>query len=248
LHDLRRALLLLPPRRHFGWASSRAGMVELRAGLAVERVKANLEAVLAEVARAAEASGREGSQVQVLAATKYVPSEELPVLAAAGIALVGENRAQSLREKVAAHGDLFIWDFIGRLQSKHVKAIVPHVRYIHSLASESARAALERHMACASPGLKALVEVNLAEDPDKAGIAPAALDEFIAGSPVPVVGLMTMPPLVADPQASRPWFRGLRALAEARGLEELSMGTTQDFAVAVEEGATIVRIGTRLYA
>jgi PLP dependent protein len=223
-------------------------MVELIAGLEVERVRANLEEVRTEVARAAEVSGREGEQVEILAAGKYVPSEELPVLAAAGIATVGENRAQDLQQKAAAHGDMFTWDFIGALQSKHVRAIVPHVRLIHSLASESALAALERHADRARPGLKVLVEVNLAGDPAKAGIAPERLDGFIARSPVPVAGLMTMPPLASDPEQSRPWFRRLSELARARGLKELSMGTTQDFAVAVQEGATIVRIGTRLYA
>jgi uncharacterized pyridoxal phosphate-containing UPF0001 family protein len=186
--------------------------------------------------------------VEILAAGKYVPSEELPVLASAGIALVGENRAQDLQEKVAAHGDLFTWDFIGALQSKHVRAILPHVRLIHSLASESALRELQRHSTRARPGLRVLVEVNLAGDPRKGGIAPEDLDAFIARSPIPVAGLMTMPPLAADPEHSRPWFSRLRDLAHARGLRELSMGTTQDFSVAVQEGATIVRIGTRLYA
>jgi PLP dependent protein len=223
-------------------------VVELIEGLRVERVRANLEAVRAEVAAAARAVGRDPREVEILAAGKYVPCAELPVLAQAGVALVGENRARDLQEKVAAHGDLFAWDFIGTLQSKHVRAIVPHVRLIHSLASDSALRELERHAAHARPGMRALVEVNLAGDPAKAGIDPGELDAFIARSPVPVAGLMTMPPLAAEAERSRPWFRRLRELAHARGLRELSMGTTQDFAVAVQEGATIVRIGTRLYA
>ncbi len=223
-------------------------MAQLIHGLEVERVRANLEGVRAEVAAAAELSGREASDVEILAAGKYVPSGELPVLASAGIALVGENRVKDLREKVEAHGDLFTWDFIGELQSKHVRAIVPHVRLIHSLATDSALGELERHAARARPGLRVLVEVNLAGDPRKGGIGPEGLDDFIARSPLPVAGLMTMPPLAADPEQSRPWFRRLRELAHARGLGELSMGTTQDFAVAVQEGSTIVRIGTRLYA
>jgi PLP dependent protein len=223
-------------------------VVELIEGLRVERVRANLEAVRAEVAAAARAVGRDPREVEILAAGKYVPCAELPVLAQAGVALVGENRARDLQEKVATHGDLFAWDFIGTLQSKHVRAIVPHVRLIHSLASDSALRELERHAAHARPGMRALVEVNLAGDPAKAGIDPGELDAFIARSPVPVAGLMTMPPLVAEAERSRPWFRRLRELAHARGLRELSMGTTQDFAVAVQEGATIVRIGTRLYA
>jgi pyridoxal phosphate enzyme (YggS family) len=223
-------------------------MVELIEGLKVERVHANLEAVRAQVAAAAQAVGRDPDSVEILAAGKYVPCGELPVLAQAGIALVGENRAKDLQEKVDAHGDLFTWDFIGTLQSKHVRAIVPHVRLIHSLATDSALGELERHAGRARPGLRVLVEVNLAGDPRKGGIEPQGLDDFIARSPLPVAGLMTMPPLAADPEQSRPWFRRLRELANARGLSELSMGTTQDFAVAVQEGATIVRIGTRLYS
>jgi PLP dependent protein len=204
--------------------------------------------VRAEVVAATEQSGREPREVEILAAGKYVRCEELPALASAGIALVGENRAQDLREKVAVHGELFSWDFIGALQSKHVRSIVPHVRLIHSLASDSALRELERHAERARPGLRVLVEVNLAGDPSKTGIAPRELDAFIARSPLPVVGLMTMPPLATDPERSRPWFRQLRELAHARDLRVLSMGTTQDFAVAVQEGATIVRIGTRLYS
>jgi pyridoxal phosphate enzyme (YggS family) len=223
-------------------------MPQLIHGLDAARVRANLDSVRAEIAAAAELCGRDPREVEILAAGKYVPCAELPVLASAGIALVGENRAQDLREKVAAHGDLFTWDFIGELQSKHVRAIVPHVRLVHSLASDSALRELERHAARAHPGLRVLVEVNLAGDPRKGGIPPEELDALIARSPFPVAGLMTMPPLAADPERSRPWFRRLRELAQARGLRELSMGTTQDFAVAVQEGATIVRIGTRLYA
>ncbi len=223
-------------------------MVQLIHSLQVERMRANLAAVREEIAMAAGGAGRDPREVEILAAGKYVPIEELPVLAEAGIGLVGENRAQDLQEKVVAHGDLFSWDFIGALQSKHVRAIVPHVRLIHSLASDSALRELERHSDRARPGLRVLVQVNLAGDPAKEGIVPEQLDAFVARSPFPVAGLMTMPPLADDPEQSRPWFRALRELAEARGLGELSMGTTQDFRVAVEEGATIVRIGTRLYA
>jgi PLP dependent protein len=223
-------------------------MVQLIHGLQAEHVRANLAAVRDEIAAAADRVGRDPREVEVLAACKYVPIEELPVLAEAGIGLVGENRAQDLQQKVAAHGDLFAWDFIGALQSKHVRAIVPHVRLIHSLASDSALRELERHSDRARPGLRVLVEVNLAGDQAKGGIVPEQLDAFIARSPFPVAGLMTMPPLADDPEQNRPWFRALRELAQERDLGELSMGTTQDFKVAVEEGATIVRIGTQLYA
>ena len=221
------------------------------------RVRTNLAAVRAEIVRAgvragrwsaAEAAERAAAEVEVLAAVKYVPAGELPVLAAAGVELVGENRAQQLQAKVAAHGELFRWDFIGQLQSRRVKAIVPHVHRIHSLASESALRALERHREQARPGLELLIEVNLAGDPGKAGIAPDELEGFIERAPLPVVGLMTMPPLTPDPDASRRWFATLRELAAARGLRELSMGTSQDFPAAVAEGATIVRIGSTLYA
>jgi PLP dependent protein len=206
-------------------------------------VHANLERIGAEIARLAP-----GRRVEILAATKYVALEDMPALAAGGVRLVGENRAQDLEQKVAAHGELFEWDFIGQLQSRRVRAIVPHVRLIHSVASESALRELERHRERARPGLRILIEVNLAGEEGKAGIAPEQLDAFIEQAPVPVAGLMAMPPLAADPQASRPWFAALRRLAQERGLEHLSMGTSQDWPVAVEEGATIVRIGTSLYA
>jgi len=217
------------------------------------RVRANLQQVREEVAVAAERAGRDPAAVQVLAACKYVPVEELAALATAGIRLLGENRAQELERKVhaarsPAGGDPFTWDFIGALQSKHVRAIVPHVRLIHSLASDSALRELERNADRARPGLRVLVEVNLAGDASKQGVAPERVGWFVERSPFPVAGLMTMPPVVREAEQSRPYFRRLRELAEEHGLHELSMGTTQDFAVAVQEGATIVRIGTRLYA
>jgi PLP dependent protein len=222
-------------------------VAELIANLSAETVRANLLSLRAEITQAAARAGRSPDEVEILAATKYVPSEDLPTLAEAGIRLVGENRAQDLQTKVAAHGELFEWDFIGRLQSRRVRLIVPHVRLIHSLASESALRELERHHALARPDLGVLIEVNLAREPGKAGIAPERLDVIIERSPLPVLGLMTMPPLAREPEDSRRWFARLRELAEERGLERLSMGTSQDYAIAIEEGATIVRIGTRLY-
>jgi pyridoxal phosphate enzyme (YggS family) len=222
-------------------------MVELIAGLDARAIRANLERVRAEIAAARERSQNASGEVQILAATKYVASADLPLLADAGIRLVGENRAQDLQQKVAAHGELFEWDFIGQLQSRRVRLIVPHVRLIHSLASESALGELERHAALARPGLRVLLEINIAREPGKAGIAPEEIDSFIARAPVPVAGLMTMPPLSPRPQDSRRWFAALGELAVEHGLEHLSMGTSQDYLVAVEEGATIVRIGTTLY-
>jgi PLP dependent protein len=222
----------------------RASMADLN----TERVRARLKAIREEIAAACARAGRDPASVQMLAAVKYVPVEQLPVLADAGITLVGENRARDLQAKVSAHGDLFTWDFIGALQSKHVRSVVPHVRLIHSLSTDSALRELERHRELWHPELGGLVQVNVSEDPAKAGVDPLKLDAFIERSPLPIRGLMTMPPLAFAPEHNRPWFRQLRELAQARGLHELSMGTTQDFTVAVEEGSTIVRIGTRLYA
>ncbi|MGH2833991.1 MAG: YggS family pyridoxal phosphate-dependent enzyme [Solirubrobacteraceae bacterium] len=223
-------------------------MAQLIEDLNPERIAENLGRVREEIDAATREAGRRGEEVQILAATKYVPCGQMGKLAAAGIALVGENRAQDLTEKVATHGALFTWDFIGRLQSRKVRQIVPHVRLIHSLASRSALAELVRHLDLAKPGLEVLIEVNIASEPGKAGIAPTQLDSFIEDCPVPVAGLMGMPPLAREAEDSRRWFAALRELAAERGLRQLSMGTTQDYLVAVQEGATIVRIGTRLYA
>jgi pyridoxal phosphate enzyme (YggS family) len=222
-------------------------VVELITDLRADTIRTNLAQVREEIATAAGAAGRDGGEVEVLAATKYVSAGDLPILARAGIELVGENRAQDLAAKVGECRRLFEWDFIGRLQSRKVKAIVPHVRLIHSVASESALRELARHRTEARAGLEILVEVNVAREPGKEGVAPEDLEAFIELAPVPVVGLMTMPPFAEDPEESRRWFAALRALADERGLERLSMGTSQDYLVAVQEGATIVRIGTRLY-
>jgi PLP dependent protein len=215
-------------------------LVELIRGLEVERVRANLERVRDEIA----ATGRDPADVQVLAAVKYVPVEELGVLADAGVELLGENRAQDLVAKAEAYPDRFTWDFIGHLQSRKVKQVLPYVRYIQSVAGESVLAQLERH---ADSDTEVLVEVNVAGEPGKSGIAPAELGGFIERCPVRVVGLMTMPPLAASPEDSRPYFASLRELAERHVLTHLSMGTSQDYLVAVQEGATIVRLGTNLY-
>jgi len=208
-------------------------------GLEVAAVRGNLDRVRERIA----AARREPGDVRICAAIKYVPADELPVLAEAGIEVVGENRAQELLAKQETHRDLFDWHFIGALQSRKVKDVAPNVSLIHSLASDSALKQLESH-----PAPAVLVEVNVAGEESKAGIAPAELGDFIARCPVPVTGLMTMPPLAEDPEESRPYFARLAELAAEHGLKELSMGTTQDFEVAVAEGATIVRLGTVLYA
>jgi hypothetical protein len=195
-------------------------------------------------ANLAEVREQVGPDVQVLAATKYLPLEQVGVLAEAGVTLAGENRAQDLEAKAAAHPEL-TWDFIGQLQSRKVKAILPHVRYVHSVASDSALKELGRH---GTPDTQVLVQVNIASEDGKAGIAPDELPAFLERCPVEVVGLMTMPPAAERPEDSRRWFAALRELAAVHGLRELSMGTTQDYEVAAREGATIVRIGARLYA
>jgi pyridoxal phosphate enzyme (YggS family) len=217
-------------------------MAELIRGLQAERVRANLAEVRERIAAAA--AGREGSEVELVVAGKYVPIEDLAVLAEAGIAIVGENRAQDLQAKVDAYGDTFQWDFIGHLQSRKVKLVAPLVRLIHSVSTDSVLAQLARH---APPQLRILVEVNVAQDEGKAGVAPADLGAFLERSPLPVEGLMTMPPRAETPEDSRRWFAALRELAERHGLSTLSMGTTQDYEVAVQEGATHVRIGTSLF-
>jgi PLP dependent protein len=209
-------------------------VAELITGLDAARIRDNLARVREELP--------EG--VQALAAVKYVPLEELGTLAEAGIELVGENRAQDLEAKATAHPELR-WHFIGQLQSRKVKLILPHVELIHSVASDSALRQLGRH---GTPETQVLVEVNTSGEEGKAGIAPGELGAFIERCPVRVVGLMTMPPFTDDPEASRPHFAALRELARDHGLRELSMGTSQDYRVAAEEGATIVRLGTSLYA
>jgi hypothetical protein len=215
------------------------------AGLDAGRLNENAARVREEIAAAANRAGRDPAGVELLVAVKYVDTEDIGALADAGLTLLGENRAQQLEEKVAAWPDRDLrWHFIGQLQSRKVKTILPLVDLIHSVASDSALAQLEKH---ARPGTEILVEVNVAGEEGKAGIAPDALGDFIARAPVKVVGLMGMPPFAEDPEASRPHFAALRELAAAHGLHHLSMGTSQDFAVAVEEGATIVRVGSVLF-
>jgi PLP dependent protein len=214
-------------------------VAELIHGLQAATIRANLERVHEQIADA----GRDPADVEVLAAVKYVPLEEIGTLAEAGVTVAGENRAQDLEAKAGAHPEL-TWDFIGHLQSRKVKQVLPHVRYVHSVSTDSVLGQLERH---GTPETEVLVEVNVAGDEGKSGIPPAELDDFVARCPARVVGLMTMPPLADDAEDSRRWFAALAELAGARGLRHLSMGTSQDYVVAVQEGATIVRLGTTLY-
>jgi PLP dependent protein len=210
-------------------------MVEPVTNLDVERIRANLARIREQA----------GPDVEILAATKYIRAEDMGALAEAGIALAGENRLQDLEAKRERWGEAFTWDFIGNLQSRKVKRVLPLVRLIHSVASESVLEQLGRH---GGPDTEVLVEVNLSGEPEKGGIPPEELDAFIERCPVRVSGLMTMPPFTQDPEASRPYFARLAGLASERRLERLSMGTSQDWPVAVEEGATIVRLGSVLWA
>jgi pyridoxal phosphate enzyme (YggS family) len=216
-------------------------VVDLIHGLQADTVRANLERVRGQI----EAAGRDPEVVEVLAAVKYVPVEELPALAEAGVTLVGENRAQDLAAKSEALGDAFTWDFIGHLQSRKVRDIVGRARYIHSVASDSALAQLARH---GTDETQVMIEVNVAGEAGKSGIAPPELADFIERCPVRVVGLMTMPPLARRPEDNRPYFAALRELAGRHRLAQLSMGTSQDYVVALQEGATIVRLGSILFA
>jgi pyridoxal phosphate enzyme (YggS family) len=209
-------------------------VAQLIRGLDARRVADNLARVRGEIGR---------DDVAVLAAVKYLAVEELGALAEAGITVVGENRAQELEVKAQAHPEL-TWDFIGHLQSRKVKQVLPLVRWIHSVASDSALKELGRH---GTADTEVLVEVNVAREEGKSGVLPEELDAFLERCPVTVAGLMTMPPLAERPEDSRRWFAALAELAAERGLRELSMGTSQDYAVAAQEGATIVRLGTILY-
>lgn len=207
------------------------------------RLRAGMDAVLEEVGQACLRSGRDPAGVEVVTASKYVAAADMGALAEAGISLVGENRAQDMVAKAQGWPGEFEFDFIGHLQSRKVKDVVPLARLIHSVASESVLGQLERH---GTPETRVLVQVNVAGEGAKDGIAPEELSGFIGRCPVPVVGLSTMPPFVENPEESRPWFARLAELAVDNGLEELSMGTTQDFTVAVEEGATLIRVGSRI--
>jgi uncharacterized pyridoxal phosphate-containing UPF0001 family protein len=209
-------------------------VAELIHGIEPSKLRANLERV------------REGAgpAVEILVACKYVPLEEMGALAEAGVRLVGENRQQDLAAKHERWGDAFEWDFIGNLQSRKVRQVLPLCRLVHSVATDSVLRELGKH---GGPEAEVLIEVNVAGEEGKGGVAPADLPAFLERCPVRVGGLMTMPPFSRDPEDSRPHFARLAELAAANGLNRLSMGTSQDWPVAVEEGATIIRLGTALF-
>lgn len=209
-------------------------MVEPFRDIDPARVAANL----AEVRSALPA------ETEVLVACKYVPCEEMGALAEAGVEIVGENRLGDLEEKRARWGDAFTWDFIGNLQSRKVRDVLPLVRLIHSVHSGSVIKQLAKY---GDADTEVLIQVNVAREEGKGGVDPEALGEVIASCPVRVAGLSTMPPLTDDPERSRPYFARLAELAADHGLERLSMGTSQDWRVAAEEGATTIRIGSTLF-
>jgi pyridoxal phosphate enzyme (YggS family) len=179
-----------------------------------------------------------GPGVTVVVATKYVTAEEMSALAAAGVAVVGENRAQDLERKHQIYGDAFHWHFIGHLQSNKAKVVNRLCELVHSVDSDSAARRLT---------VPALLEVNLSGEGSKSGVLPEEIGAYVSRYPL-IRGLMTMPPLASDPEASRPHFRRLRELAAEHGLPELSMGTSQDYRVAAQEGATLVRVGSTIFA
>jgi PLP dependent protein len=221
-----------------------------------DRVRANLAAVRERISAACSRAGRDAGEIELLAATKYVSVDQLGLLADAGITLVGENVAKDLEEKHARWGDRFTFDFIGHLQSRKTKQVLPLVRLIHSVESESVLRQLERN----AEEVRVLLEVNLAQEASKYGLDPGAVDSFLQHADgygkVSFAGLMTMPPLATAPEDARPYFSGLRELAERlrrdwaprHDFSVLSMGTTQDFEIAVEEGATVLRLGSVLYS
>jgi len=208
-----------------------AGLIH---GIEPGKVRAHLERVRESI----------GAEVEILVACKYVALEEMGALAEAGVTLVGENRQQDLAAKRERWGDAFEWDFIGNLQSRKVKQVLPLCRLVHSVATDSVLDQLDRH---GTPETEVLIEVNVAGEEGKGGVAPEDLPAFIERCPVTVAGLMTMPPFSQDPESSRPHFARLAELAAANGLPRLSMGTSQDWPVAVQEGATIIRLGTALF-
>lgn len=218
-------------------------MAQLSADTAT--VSRNLAAIDERIAAACARANRDLAEVTLCAATKYVDADGMVALREAGVRVAAENRLQDMIAKQERFRDAFEWHFIGRIQSRKAARIAERVSVVHSLASESAR---DRLASIEGPLPRVLVQVNIAREASKEGIAPEHLTGFIAGCPFKISGLMTMPPLTADPDGARRFFRRLAELAAEHGLNELSMGTTQDFEVAVEEGATLIRVGSALFA
>lgn len=217
-------------------------MASLSADL--DTVRKNLDRVRSDVAAACERAGRDPEDVSICVATKYVEADAMDVLRDAGVRIAAENRLQDMVAKQERFGDDFEWHFIGAIQSRKVREIAGRVSVIHSLGTESAR---DKLADLDTPAPKLLVQVNVSGEESKQGVAPEELGAFISATPQLVSGLMTMPPLTEDPEGARPYFAQLKELADQHGLKDLSMGTSQDFAVAVEEGATLIRVGSVLF-
>lgn len=208
-------------------------------------IEANLARIQRQVADACKRSGRDPGAVKICVATKYVDADGLELLRQAGVEVAAENRLQDMIAKQERFGDQFDWHFIGAIQSRKIPEIARRVSLIHSLASSSAREKLAQ-LGEAAPS--ALVQVNVSGEESKQGVMPEELGPFLAKCATPIVGLMTMPPAATDPEAARPYFAELARLAREHGLAELSIGTSQDFEVAVEEGATLIRVGSTLFS
>jgi hypothetical protein len=217
-------------------------MADLSADL--DTVRRNLDRVRSEVAAACQRAGRNPAEVSTCVATKYVEADAMDVLLEAGIKIAAENRLQDMIAKQERFGDAFDWHFIGAIQSRKVREIAGRVSTIHSLGTESAR---DKLADLDTPAPKLLIQVNVSGEESKQGLTPEELGAFIAATPQKVSGLMTMPPLTDDPEGARAYFAQLKTLANEHGLSDLSMGTSQDFAVAVEEGATLIRVGSVLF-
>jgi pyridoxal phosphate enzyme (YggS family) len=221
-----------------------------------DHVRERYAEVEQRVAAAAKAAGRAAADVEILVATKYVDADGLGVLRDAGVRLIGENRAQDLVEKAARYGDAFTYDFIGHLQSRKTKLVLPIVRLIHSVGSLSVVEEIERR---AEGPRDVLLEVNVGGEESKSGVAPDDVDRFLetasSAEQVRFCGLMCMPPLFDDAEEARPFFARTRDLAARLSatwagkytFPRLSMGTSADYEVAVQEGATIVRVGSVLF-
>jgi len=217
----------------------------------LEALRQNLDGVRERVARAAERAGRRAEDVLLIGVSKTVPVERVRLGVEAGLAALGENRVQEAKEKIKVLGRPVPWHLIGHLQTNKVRDAIELFDVIHSLDRVELAQELERRAATRGHVVEALLEINVADEPSKSGFAPDALDaalQTIGGlTHVRVRGLMAIPPIVERAEDARPSFQTLRRFAERHGLKELSMGMSADFEVAIEEGATMVRVGTAIF-
>jgi pyridoxal phosphate enzyme (YggS family) len=214
-------------------------------------IKANLEKVEQQVERACRRAGRDPSGVLLIAVSKTVEVERIRAAVGAGVAALGENRVQEAKEKVAALGQPVPWHLIGSLQTNKAKDAVQLFDWIHSVDRLELAQELDKRAHAIGRTVRGLLQVNLGDEPQKGGAAPGdvkrLLDAMRGLRHLAIHGLMAIPPMSADAEAARPFFRRLRELRDATGLEHLSMGMSADFEVAIEEGATMVRVGTSIF-